>query len=149
MIDAPWVNSYKLHRSQNNSFGASITVAQRKGDGSKGGFITPTIFSTLPHKEPQVGSEQSVFLALSGNLHRPEQVPFKSRRINDKARLSKLESLYADDPQDMYRVFIRAMTNLRHQTRILTEFSDPFEILLKIQKESQTYRLLTVLNACI
>lgn len=29
---------------------------------------------------------------------------------NDKAGFSKLESLYANNPQEMYRVFIRAMT---------------------------------------
>lgn len=31
---------------------------------------------------------------------------------NDKAGFSKLESLYANNPQEMYRVFIRAMTKL-------------------------------------
>ena len=95
----------------NTGFDASITVAQ-EGSGRKDGkknyrqnFIS---HRSRNHNTVRMGCQ----IPFRG-VHGQDGIGFISRGYqNDKAGFSKLESLYANNPQEMYRVFIRAMTKL-------------------------------------
>ncbi|WP_270232301.1 hypothetical protein [Clostridium fessum] len=108
----------------NTGFDASITVAQDREAVVKTAEKLPPKFHFPPVKEPQ---------AVQMGCHSPfrgcswsgwYRVHIQGYQ-NDKAGFSKLESLYANNPQEMYRVFIRAMTKpASSDANIFKDFPD-------------------------
>ena len=101
--------TYSMKPETNTGFDASITVAQDREAVVKTAEKLPPKFHFPPVKEPQAVQMgcQIPFRVIHGQ----DGIGFISRGYqNDKAGFSKLESLYANNPQEMYRVFIRAMT---------------------------------------
>lgn len=93
----------------NTGFDASITVAQDREAVVK--TVKNYRQNFISHRSRNHKRFRWDVISPFGVTHGQDGIGFISRGYqNDKAGFSKLESLYANNPQEMYRVFIRAMT---------------------------------------